>query len=380
MADHGSGPRALADPVVDITDMYVFPSPEQPGRLVLALDVFPFAGPGAVFSDAVDYRFRIRSATVAGTGAEAKFDVGADEYVVSCTFDEPNGEGASLAQTGTCATTSGASVRLRRNDDPGSDGSGIRAYAGRRMDPFFFDGVHAVQCMMTGELSFEKQGTATTAHQNILSVIVEIDAAELSDLGPGSLFAVVGETATRGSVSARLERFGRPEIKNLLLMPKMFDALNHNLEIRDLFNQEDAFAIGPTYLDAYRARLNGTLTFWDNIDQQVDWPVADDGTHPLTELLLADFMVVDTAKPYAEDSCFEIERSMLKGIAHETSGGRSPNDDSIDTLVTLVVNADNGPRISDGIDEPPTPTTRTFPYLLPPEPDPPAVVKPSLRN
>ncbi len=27
MSDHGSGPRAMADPVVDINDMYAFPTP-----------------------------------------------------------------------------------------------------------------------------------------------------------------------------------------------------------------------------------------------------------------------------------------------------------------------------------------------------------------
>ena len=60
MSDHNSGPRALADPVVDITDMYVFPNPERPGLLVLVLDVFPNAEPAALFSDVVDYRFRVR--------------------------------------------------------------------------------------------------------------------------------------------------------------------------------------------------------------------------------------------------------------------------------------------------------------------------------
>jgi hypothetical protein len=51
VSDHGSGPRAAADPVVDITDMYVFPSPQRPGYLVLVMNVFPFAGPSAFFSD-----------------------------------------------------------------------------------------------------------------------------------------------------------------------------------------------------------------------------------------------------------------------------------------------------------------------------------------
>ena len=38
MSDHISGPRALADPIADITDVYAFPSPEHPGHLVLVMD------------------------------------------------------------------------------------------------------------------------------------------------------------------------------------------------------------------------------------------------------------------------------------------------------------------------------------------------------
>jgi hypothetical protein len=81
-------------------------------------------------------------------------------------------------------------------------------------------------------------------------------------------------------------------------------------------------------------------------------------------------MVVDISKPFSEDSYFEIERTLLKGTAHKTCGGRSLNDDSMDTLLTILVNADNGPRISDGVDQQAVPASRAFPYLAPPEPNP----------
>jgi hypothetical protein len=38
MSDHISGPRALAEPIADITDVYAFPSPETPGDLVLVIN------------------------------------------------------------------------------------------------------------------------------------------------------------------------------------------------------------------------------------------------------------------------------------------------------------------------------------------------------
>ena len=179
--------------------------------------------------------------------------------------------------------------------------------------------------------------------QNVLSIVVEVDVATVLGADVGPLFAVVGETVIGGSISARLERFGRPLMKSVVLGAKDFDTVNRDLDIRDLYNQEDAFNLGPTYLGAYRARLNANLGFWDGLDQKTDWPPDTNGAHPLTELLLADFMVVDVSKPYAEDSYFEIERAVLKGAGHETCGGRSPNDDVADAILTLLVNAGNGP-------------------------------------
>ncbi|HEX8134772.1 MAG TPA: hypothetical protein VF880_15250, partial [Actinomycetes bacterium] len=65
-------------------------------------------------------------------------------------------------------------------------------------------------------------------------------------------------------------------------------------------------------------------------------------------------------------------RAMLQGRAHATCGGRSPNDDVMDTLYTLLVNAGRGSRIGDGVDRATAPATGAFPYLAPPNPWPPA--------
>src|SRR5450755_4538163 len=121
MADHNSGPRALADPVVDITDMYVFPSPERPDSLVLVLDVFPSAGPTALFSDAVDYRFRLRPASIASRGAGAAFAVSEQEHTFSCRFGVPVDpeRGGQIVQEGTCTASTGQAVSFRVNDEQG---------------------------------------------------------------------------------------------------------------------------------------------------------------------------------------------------------------------------------------------------------------------
>ncbi len=378
MADHGSGPRALADPAVDITDMYAFPSPQRLGTLVLVLDVFPFAGISALFSDAVDYQFRLRPTAIAANGTGPAFAVSKTEYTFNCRFAAPvMHHGGLLIQEGSCTASTGQTVPFRVNDEQGGQAQGMRVFAGIRMDPFFFDGVRALQTIVTRKLAFAPQGSATVFRQNVLSIVLELEIANMF-AGDGPLFAIVGETITTSSLKVRLERFGRPEIKNFLLLPKDFDTVNRDIEIRDLYNQEDAFRPGPAYAGAFRARMNANLAFWDGLDGKTDWPLGAFGTHPLTEFLLADFMVVDVSKPFAEDTYFEIESMLLKGAPHRSCGGRWLNDDSIDTFLTLLVNAGKGPRISDGVDQATVPASHTFPYLAPPEPNPPAPAAPAI--
>src|SRR5207247_3092691 len=133
--------------------------------------------------------------------------------------------------------------------------------------------------------------------KNVLSRVVEVDCAEV--LNGLELVGVVAETRRRGKLNVRIERVGRPEVKNMMLAPKQFDPVNRDLEIRDLYNMEDAFQLAEGYLGAYRARLNANLAFWDGLDGKTDWPADGNGTHPLTELVLADYLVVDVTKPYA---------------------------------------------------------------------------------
>ena len=58
-------------------------------------------------------------------------------------------------------------------------------------------------------------------------------------------------------------------------------------------------------------------------------------------------------------------------MPHATCGGRSLNDDVIDTMYTLIVTAGNGPRVSDGVDQATVRASQSFPYLAPPNPNPP---------
>ena len=372
MSDHISGPRALAEPVADITDVYAFPSPERPDHLVLVMNTRPFAQPSDGLSDGLVYRFRLRALTAGTPASPVPFTVASEEFVVDCVFSAPSpaAVGSGVEQEGTCVTPTGEVVPFGLNDEQGGAGQGVRIFAGPRWDPFIMDARAALTTIATGRLSFTDPGSIFLDGKNVLALVVELDCAVL---GGAQLVGVVAETLTRGRFTVRIERVGRPEVKNMLLAPKQFDAVNRDLEIRDLYNLEDAFCLGSSYQGAYRARLNANLVFWDGLDGCTNWPLDVNGDHPLTNLVLADHLVVDVTKPYLERGSFlEIELAALAGKPHETCGGRALNDDVIDQLFTTLVNAGDGPVIRDGVDGATRPATRTFPYLAPPNADPPA--------
>jgi hypothetical protein len=370
MSDHFSGPRAIAGPAGDICDLYAFPSPERPGHLVLVLDVLPNASHDSYFSEAIVCRFRLRPVTIEGVGATAAFPYAGEdkEIVFSCHFEAPQqgGAGVSPVQEGWCVAPSGEKTRFRVNDEQGASSDGLRVYAGLRAEPFFLDVQGLIESQKTGQLAFKEVGTNFAVGFNVLSIVVEVDCRPWLRSGYGPLLRVVGETVVAGKLPIRIERIGRPEIKNVILQLKQFDQVNRDLEVRDLYNLEDAFHMSKDYGGVYRARMHANLAMNDRLDGKTDWPVGADGAHPLTELLLADYLVVDITKPYATDSFFEIEQATLDGRIHQTCGGRSLNDDVIDTLLTLIVNGGKGPRVSDGVDRPANAVSDVFPYQAPP--------------
>jgi hypothetical protein len=292
------------------------------------MTVQPLATPDSSFSDAIVCRFRLRPVTIAPDGPAFPFGPEESELVFACAFDaaQPGANGARPLQAGSCTAPSGETVRFRVDDERGGRGDRLRVYAGLHSDPFFIDLPAWLESIKTGRLAFKQEGQNSLAGANILGLVVEVDRELLLQRGGGPVFGVVGETVVAGKLPIRIERFGRPEIKNVIMSMKEFDQANRDLEVRDLYNLEDAFHMSKDYRGAYRARLNANLAAIDRLDGKTDWPLGPDGSHPLTDLLLADYLVVDISKPYAEDSYFEIERAAMQGRPHETCGGRSLNE------------------------------------------------------
>jgi Domain of unknown function (DUF4331) len=360
MSDHFSGPAVMGDPSVDITDFYVFPSPERPGNVVLIMDVSPMATAQSFFSDVLTYRFRLRPVTRT-RGAIAH---GTAEYTIDARFsDVPEG---TASQRGTVVTSDGRKASFVLGETVEQDG--MRVFAGLVSDPFFMDVEAGVRTTTTGKLAFTKPGTNTVHLRDILAIVVEVPIAAIVERLNGSklIGAVSEDVVTRRGKPIRIERLGRAEIKNLILQDATRDPRNKGVELRDLYNREDAFALSKDYRPLYESRLDANLAFFDDLDGNTAWPLGPDGRHPLRDLLLDDYLVVDLARPFAPGGFLEIERSMLAERPHATPGGRWLDDDILDELLTLVVDGGRGERFGDGVDAPTKPGGLIFPYVREP--------------
>ena len=86
--------------------------------------------------------------------------------------------------------------------------------------------------------------------------------------------------------------------------------------------------------------------------------------------MLADQLASTPAAVPGEGSFLEISGPPWPATPHRTCGGRALNDDVMDTLFTLLVNAGTGPVIRDGVDQPSRPAS-AFSRTLAPESHPP---------
>jgi hypothetical protein len=188
-SDHLDGPRTVADPQADITDVFAFTSPDNPGHVVFAMTVVPFASSAATFSAQVDYVFRVRRVT-----APTPLTLDPTPLDIACDVD---GDGGA-PQTMTCVGPGSMQATATLGDTTGGvSNSGMRVFAGRRADPAFFDRQGAIATMAQGRASFTGQNAFAGA--DVLAIVVEIDAAELSDAGPAlPMLVVAAETIRKG--------------------------------------------------------------------------------------------------------------------------------------------------------------------------------------
>lgn len=159
-ADHLDSPAVTAEPAADINDLYAFVSPQDENAIVLIMTVHPLAGAESSFSDAVTYTFNVLRTRDSAL------------RTVDCTF-ESNGAFRCAGPGGAVANgTVGGGTAM---------GDSIKAWAGLRDDPFFFD-LEAFRAVTAGGegnvfcvLDPESGGNGDFfAGLNVLSIVVEI--------------------------------------------------------------------------------------------------------------------------------------------------------------------------------------------------------------
>ena len=358
MSDHVDGPRTLADPAIDISDLYAFTSPENPQRTVVIANVFPFAGESALFSNVVNYSMALRRVHVAALGDAARFE--ANDLDIRFTFQfevlEAAPNGGRLRQTGICKLPDGQTLDLVVSDEQGVSASNnlFRAFAGLRSDPFFIGWLPLTPLRSLPNYVEE---------DNVLSLVIEFDTNRVLKPDKGSLFGAIAETTPRASDSLRSNppRFdwvGRPEVTNFLLN------VADTVDLRDLWNQQTPFAISDELLPVFRKRLTRSLELWDMRDGTADWTPAALAAN--VNVFLDDFLLFDVAKPITDASHLEIEKSTIDGRPYQTGGGRTLDANAVDILVTWIINRDRGPFQQSGATGATQPGGKTFPYVRPP--------------
>jgi hypothetical protein len=361
MSDHVDGPRSIGDPTADVTDLFAFTSPENPGRTVLAMCVFHSAGENAMFSNVIDYSIVVRRVTLAGVGNAPKFRPADDEIRFSFQFDVLKRDDATenVIQRGVCKLPGGRELSLTVNDEKGASTpeGDIRVFAGLRSDPFYL-------AWIASEL---KKVPNLLQHDNVLCMVVELDTSPVLDPAKGSLFGVIAETVPArqpsGRVShpvGRIDWVGRPEQTNVRLSNP---GLSGAEDIRDLWNQQTPFAISKELQPMFLQRLKDSFADWDMRDGKADWTA--EALAANANVFLDDFLLFDLAKPITDQSHLEIEKTTLDGRPYQTGGGRTVNANSIDILLTWLVNHDRE-FLQGGATGATKPGMKVFPYFATP--------------
>lgn len=184
-ADHIDTP-AVTNQTTDITDVYVFRA-QDPNNLVFVANSQGLASPANSAALKFDEN----------TLLEFNIDKNGDnieDLVIQCIYKVAGNKmlvygPAVPSETGTRSKLNGsitAEVAVTPYGNTaiiGTGSSGIKAFAGPRDDPFFFD-LNRYKAILAGtQTGFANPGTDTFAGTNVLSIVVEVPKAILAATG-----------------------------------------------------------------------------------------------------------------------------------------------------------------------------------------------------
>jgi hypothetical protein len=197
-SDHIDGLKTAVDNAADLTDLFTFTSPDHE-KLVLIMNVHGFAFGHSRFSNAVDYKFRIRPIDDAKTLKPSTDPRREQSFVCSFSGGLPF---VAAKQHATCTFNVGTTVIQSisfdtRGDEYRGGGSadegGIRVFAGVRSDPWFLDLAKTLKFNNSLPVSQTIPGINGLHGQNVLSIVVEIDKRRFAT----SLLAITAQTVRK---------------------------------------------------------------------------------------------------------------------------------------------------------------------------------------
>jgi hypothetical protein len=340
-ADHVDAP-GLTPPggnlQLDITDVYAFRA--RNGNTVLVQNVYGLPAPGTrpVFASgapsvartqAVTYWFRI------DTNGDAAADVN-----IGVSFSKPNARGVqtmTVTRNGerllSGTTSRDKAVTMNRSGM-------VRAYAGLRDDPFFFDldGFINILSSESGKSFLGCTGARTDffAKKNVSSIVLELPASMVR--GSSSQVGVWAATTVGNK---QIDRMGRPAINTVFIPSNPFE--------KDEASRKNAFNAGQPKNDRarFRAEVVDTLTLLHSLNDASGDNKADDAMKVagLADVLLPVILTFDTAKS--------------DGFLN----GRRLADDGIDAELALIT---EGAATTDCVSRNDRAFRASFPYLATP--------------
>ncbi|GAC1573750.1 MAG: hypothetical protein NVS3B7_05320 [Candidatus Elarobacter sp.] len=343
-SDHADSPAVLARPGADLTDVYVFPAPKNDANVVIAVDAHPLVAPGmgnsTYFDPGVMYQVKIDN-----TGDRV------EDLVIQFSASAPRNGSQTITmygpgkpnQTGTSSTWIASSGTFAFNDK-NAQINGIKAFAGPREDPFFFDlaqffkivpdrnfGNHGAGKTVpaASATSFRGFGAGSgcdtspaqdflSANRfNVLSLVVEMPRAMLAPAGrkPGKI-GVWASTSVRdaaspnGAAFAQIERLARPAVKEAFESFDDHDKTNRSAPTND-----------PALADAI-VRFTTTTAGRSAATAAV-----------LKAVLIPDEMLADLAQTGVQAAYLGSETG---GATGSTFGGRGLTDNVIDISLGAI--------------------------------------------
>jgi hypothetical protein len=339
-ADHRDGPILVGNVGADIGGVYLFLNPNDNTKVIAAMSVNGYIVPAenataGFFDSALRFRFHFEN-----TGDAA------GDLFLEITFSKQTSRSApqvaTVRQSGvtlfTATTTVSSSTATTAppaviTTDPST---GISIFAGLREDPTFFDVPAALRYLnsLTSNApnpSVFNRARDSGAGYNTMMIVLSIPASRLRGTA-GDIIGLSGSTLG----SKQLDRMAVPLVNAMLVPYARKDEYNASLTTQD--------ATGKFRADIAQtlAQLHTNATYISLIE---DLAV----THG--DMLRLDLSIPNTGSEGG------------KNTAARFPNGRRPNDDVIDTIVTLV---NNGVPIKDNVNDNDVVLPSTFPFFAPP--------------